>query len=318
MTALHPLRLGLIGAGRWSRSYLRTAAALPDVQIVRVARQRAQLLDPPFEGIEVTTDWRQVAEARDLHGVVVATPPHFHTEPALAALRAGHAVIIEKPMTMSVPEARTLLEAARAAHVPVLVEHTHLFSPAFRALCSSRPAGLVRIESLSGNRGTFRPDCSSLWDWGSHDVAMALTVAGERPGEIKARRVAHEETPEGPGDLFEITLAFPSGSRARLTFGNILTARTRRLLVESGNERWLYDDWSPPRLFHAPAGQTVQSAPGPTCLPVPGDDTLPLTVALREFAAAIRTGRADTDSVALGLSVVEILAEAERQVGATA
>ena len=315
---MRPLRLGLIGAGRWSRAYLKTVASLPGAEIVRVARRQARPLDPPFQALEVTTDWRRVAEATDLDGVLLATPPGFHAEPALAALRAGLPVLIEKPMTLRVPEARAILEAARAARVPAWVEHTHLFHAAFRAIRERTSGRTLTITSRAGNRGTFHHDYSSLWDWGAHDVAMTLALTGEAPQRVAARRLAHEDTPEGSGDLFQLDLTFAPGHCAQLTFGNILPARVRRFLVDTGTERWLYDDWCPPRLFQAPPAYTVQDDPVPACTPQPCAETLPLTTALTEFCAAIRAGRHDTHSVELGLLVVEVLAEAERQVGATA
>ena len=315
---MRPLRLGMIGAGRWSRAYLKTVASLTGAEIVRVARRQAKPLDPPFQAVAVTTDWRRVAEARDLDAVLLATPPRFHAEPAVAALLAGLPVLIEKPMTLSVPEARAIVDAARAARVPAWVEHTHLFHAAFRAIRERTSGRTLTITSRAGNRGTFHHDYSSLWDWGAHDVAMALALTGEAPGRVAARRLAHEDTPDGPGDLFELELTFSRGHRAHLTFGNILPARVRRFLVDAGPERWLYDDWCPPRLFQAPPAYTVQDDPAPACVPQPCGETLPLTTALTEFCAAIRSGRHDLRSVELGLLVVEVLAEAERQVGATA
>ena len=312
---MRPLRLGLIGAGRWSRAYLKTVASLSGAEIVRVARRQARPLDPPFQALEVTTDWRRVAEATDLDAVLLATPPSFHAEPALAALRAGLPVLIEKPMTLSVPEARSIVDAARAARVPAWVEHTHLFNSAYRAIGERVAGRRLTITARAGNRGTFHRDYSSLWDWGAHDVAMTLALTGEAPSRVTARRLAHEDTPDGSGDLFELGLEFAPGHRATLTFGNILPSKTRRFLVEAGADRWLYDDWVPPRLFRAPAEYTVQADPLPTCEPQACADTLPLTTALTEFCAAIRAGRSDLHSVELGLLVVEVLAEAERQVG---
>ncbi len=312
---MRPLRLGLIGAGRWSRAYLKTVAALPDAAIVRVARRQAQPLDAPFQDIEVTTDWRRVAEASDLDGVILATPPSFHAEPALAAIRAGRAVLIEKPMTLSVDEARALVAAVRARPVPVLVEHTHLFHPAYTAIQHQAAGRVLEITSLAGNWGTFHHNYSSLWDWGAHDVAMTLALTGAAPARIAARRVASQRVPEGIGERFELDLLFARGDRARLRFGNIVQPKTRRFLVDTGTGRLLYDDWTPPRLFRAPAGYTVDTPPAGVCTPQPCAETLPLGLAVRAFLDRIRTSTLDLDSVELGLRVVEVLAEAERQVG---
>ena len=309
------LRLGLIGAGRWSRAYLKTVAARSDAQIVRVARRKPLPLDAPFAHIEVTADWRQVAAAEDLDGVILATPPSFHAEPAITALRAGLPVLIEKPMTLSVAEARAVVAAAHETRVPVMVEHTHLYHPAYAAIRAQAAGHVLDITSRAGNWGTFHHDYSSLWDWGAHDVAMTLALARAAPAELTARRIATERVPEGVGELFELDLRFARGDRARLTFGNILQVKTRRFLVDTGSDRLLYDDWCPPRLFRAPPAYTVEQAPAGLCEAQACPEAMPLSIALELFCERIRTRVFSPSNVERGLQVVEVLAEAERQVG---
>lgn len=316
MTADTPLRLGMIGAGRWSVAYLRTAQSMPHVcRIVAVARRTAQPLEAPFAAIPVVRDWRELIATRDMDGLIIATPPFCHAEPALAAAQARIPVLLEKPMTLDVAEARAIHAAVREHKIPALVDHTQIFHPAYRSICKAMRSKTVHIESLSGDWGPFRAEYSSLWDWGSHDVAMTLKLVGEVPSGIRAIRLEARSVEIGVGERFRLELQFPSASSAVLEFGNTLTEKTRRFLVSDGRRRLLYDDWRPPRLFQAGPSYSVLAPVAGSTRALPCNEELPLSVALREFCERVKRVNVSTDSIQFGLHVVEVLAEAACQVG---
>ena len=66
--------------------------------------------------------------------VVVATPVASHHEIALAALRAGRHVLVEKPMTATAAEARTLVDEAARRALVLMVGHTFVYSSAVRRM----------------------------------------------------------------------------------------------------------------------------------------------------------------------------------------
>jgi predicted dehydrogenase len=63
---------------------------------------------------KVYRDFRQMLDQqKDIEAVMLATPDHTHASIAMAAMRAGKHVYVQKPLTHSVSEARALTEAAR-------------------------------------------------------------------------------------------------------------------------------------------------------------------------------------------------------------
>ena len=60
---------------------------------------------------QVETDYRKVLENKDVHGVVIATPDHWHAKMTIDAADAGKDVYCEKPMTHTIDEARRVVEA---------------------------------------------------------------------------------------------------------------------------------------------------------------------------------------------------------------
>ncbi|MFH0907582.1 MAG: Gfo/Idh/MocA family oxidoreductase [bacterium] len=311
---LKPLRLGLIGAGRWARIYAKTIATLPDVCIARIARRSSAPPDFAPAGVEFTTDWKAVATARDLDGVIIATPPALHAEMALAAVQSGLPVLVEKPLAMNLGEAQRLRDASVKHATLVMVEHTHLFSPAFREIMKiATGLGPVRgTVSEAGNWGPFRSDIPILWDWGAHDVAMCMALTGAMPARARARIEESRMTPDGPGETVSIHLEFPGGVISDIRLSNMLSGKTRFLSAYFDSCCMLYDDVSPVKLARLAPVTPPTSPDRATAQPVAAPAGMPLTVAVREFCAAIRIGATDRSSLDLGVNVVDVLEQCAR------
>ncbi|HEY2336863.1 MAG TPA: Gfo/Idh/MocA family oxidoreductase [Burkholderiales bacterium] len=291
-----PVRLGLAGAGRWGRNYLRTAARLEGVQLASVASRNPDTAASVPPGCRVVGDWRELLDPSALDGLIIATPPATHAEIARAALAKGISVLIEKPLALSAGDAASILAAARASAAHAWVEHTHLFSPSFRALkeLAARYGGVREIRGEAGNFGPYREDVPVLWDWGPHDVAMCLDLLGERPASAACTAI---ERGENRQETISVALSFPSGVPASILLSNA-REKVRRFSVRCAQATLLYDDLAADKL-------TVDGRP------VAVAAELPLAVAVREFAAALAQPAKDYRSLELGVAVVEVLAACE-------
>jgi predicted dehydrogenase len=310
-----PLRLGLIGAGHWGRAYIRTIQSLPDLALARLCSSNPESQTLAGPACRLTADWREVAAAADLDGVIVATPPALHAAMAEAAVEAGTPVMVEKPLTLDLGEARRLQAAVERAGVPVLVDHIHLFHPAFQALKrEARRLGPVRhIRSEGGNYGPFREDTTSLWDFGPHDLSLCIDLMGGAPLRLAARLEETRQTPEGRGENYALELEFPGGVRAVIRVGKIFPEKRRRFEAWFEGCALVFDDLAPHRLAcHSLGAGEPLALIGPG-EPVPHDYEPPLTAALRAFARGIRGESLEKFGVGLGVEIVRLLAEAEHQ-----
>ncbi len=128
-------RLGFIGAGWWATTnHMPVLAARRDVEMVSVCGLDPAILERcrrDFGFSHATEDYRELLR-QDLDGVVIATPHAAHAVHALAALRAGCHVMVEKPFTTDAADARKIvaLAARKGLHVVVPYGWNH------------RPAGL--------------------------------------------------------------------------------------------------------------------------------------------------------------------------------
>lgn len=297
-----PLRLGLVGAGRWGRNYIKTIGAVDGVRLAELSSTNPQSVHLVPEGCHVSLDWRSILDNRRIDGLIVATPPDLHVEMVRAAVQTGIPVLVEKPLSLDVIETASLRDFVLQRNGYVMVGHTHLFHPAFRKLKAIAPKyGKIRsISSEAGNYGPFRPDTPVLWDWGAHDVAMCLDLLGAGPEKADGCLVDRRMVPEGLGEVVELDLKFSDDVIAHIRVGNILQKR-RYFRVDMESAVLVYDDLSPDAL-------TVMSSAGfDVATPIEVGREKPLAELVKEFAAAIREGRHDTSSLDLGIGVVNVL-----------
>lgn len=307
-----PVRLALIGAGRWGRNYIRTIAGLSGAALVRLASSNPDShgLAPP--GCVVDADWRAAVAAPEVEAVIVSTPPASHAEITLAAMVAGKAVLVEKPLTLDRREAEAIAQAARDAGVVVWVEHTQLFNPAWTALKTALATlgPILAVRSEAGNHGPYRKGgVPMLWDWGAHDVAQILDLMESDPDSVSTAWTARGER-EG-GDAGDVTLTLWFGSvEARTRLCNTMD-KCRRLAVHGERGVLLFDDMAVNKLTrHSPSpGFAWPMGVGE---PLVVEPEMPLTRAVRLFAQAVRAPAPGPSPLELGVQVVRVLEALER------
>jgi predicted dehydrogenase len=136
------VRMAVIGAGIWGENHAVALSTYPIVDLVCIcdldARRAKALADKV--GCEHTTDIEQLA-ASDIVAATVATPDYAHKEPALRMIEAGKHVLIEKPMTTDVGEARAILAAAERKGVKVMVDFQLRWHPNYMGAKAAMEAG---------------------------------------------------------------------------------------------------------------------------------------------------------------------------------
>ena len=122
------IRLGLIGAGgRGSylgQTYRSIAEESGECEIAAVCDvyEKRKRVAAALHKCQGYSDYREVLERKDLDAVIVATPDHWHSRIAIAAMESGKDVYLEKPMAHTIEEARQIVEAAGRTKRGVQVE----------------------------------------------------------------------------------------------------------------------------------------------------------------------------------------------------
>ena len=295
---LSQVRLGLIGAGQWGRAYIHTIDQIPGVRLSWLCSSNPESSNLVPEGCQITENWRSMVGSQDLDGVIIATPPILHAEMVLASLEAGLPVMVEKPMTVKLEEAIEIREAALSSGVPVLVNHIHLFQPAYRRLKElARDLGPVKaVRSIGGQWVKARPDVSPLWDYGPHDVALSVDLMQHAPSVAKVTGLVETSVEGGRGETVNLDLEFPDAVVASITVGNAMPKKRRLFAAQFDEEALLVDDLAEMKLSrysglcvhdidHDSPERLLKNHPA---VHIPTEDTLPLTKAVVEFAEGVR------------------------------
>lgn len=164
--------VGIIGTGFARNVQIPGFLACKGAEIVSVASggvENAEATAKQF-GIEhFTGDWRETVSHNDVELVCITTPPDLHHEMALFALEQGKHVLCEKPMAMSVAEAREMTEAAEGKQLLALIDHELRFqSGRQKAYQMLRDGAIGTVRHAKYNfRAPHRGDDSMPWNWWS-------------------------------------------------------------------------------------------------------------------------------------------------------
>lgn len=200
------VRIAMVGSGFMGRAHsngLRQVDTFFDlpVRVVRkvlVARnsETGGRLAAAFGWQELEQDWRSVLEREDIDVVDIVTPGLTHAEIAIEAMKAGKAVICEKPMANTLAEARSMAAAAESAGVLTMCNYnlrsTPAISLAHKMILEGRlgrihqwraafqQGWLVNKEfPLTWRLQKNKAGSGALGDLGSHSIDLARMLVGE-------------------------------------------------------------------------------------------------------------------------------------------
>ena len=255
------LRAALIGFGlAGSVFHAPLIAATPGISLATVVtrnRERADRARRQYPEVGVEASPGAILERADSYDlVVVATPNDTHVELAAAAIEAGLAVVVDKPLAPTSAAASELVELADRRGVaadglsqpPLGLRAAHPASPDRRGPARRRVPIRVAVRALAPGApkrapGARRPRLAEgggvLLDLGTHLVDQALTLFGpvrEVYGEVDHRRGA-----PGDDDAF-VALEHVCGVRSHLWASSVAAAPGPRLRVLGSRAAYLVED----------------------------------------------------------------------------
>jgi len=153
------VNVGCIGVGRKGLGDMRHAAdlkkktrvlAVCDVDANRAAFAKRQI-DRFYKdkGCTAYGDFRDLLARGDIDAVILATPDHWHASPAIAAAKAGKALFVQKPLSLTIEEGRAIADAAAQNGTVFQVGSQQRSDPRFQWACKTVLEGKIgRIEHI--------------------------------------------------------------------------------------------------------------------------------------------------------------------------
>ena len=222
------LRIGVIGVGYLGQHHVRIFSELEDVTLTGIFdldAARAGEIARKF-GCRAYDDLEDLIAVSD--AVSIVTPTTTHHKIALACLKAGKDIFIEKPITENLEEAREIITEADLRGRILQVGHLERYNPAIVAATALiRAPQFVEAERLSPflGRGT---DVDITLDLMIHDIDI---VTGIVQSGVKSISAVGDRVLTGKVDAAKAWLEFNNGCKALVTASRLAAEKVRRLKV---------------------------------------------------------------------------------------
>ncbi len=239
------LRWGITGPGEIARVFAESLAASNAGRVVRVHGRSAER-GAAFcteHGGRFASTLDELVEDPDVEAVYVASPHVHHAEATTKALRAGRAVLCEKPMTVSADTTRALWDQSVALQTVLLEAWMYRCHPQIQRLLDVVDSGEIgeprTIRSWFGFEAPVDPTSrlfaldqggGAILDVGGYPVSIALLVAGDLSPEIVGAQ--GELAATGAVADTDLRLRFANGMTAELQVA--ITRDTGRGVIVEG------------------------------------------------------------------------------------
>jgi predicted dehydrogenase len=244
------IRVGVIGYGYWGPNLVRNFMAAPGSAVTTVCDlrpERLSSLGKLYTGVKTCVDASELINDPQIDAVIIATPISTHFELALAALKAGKHVLVEKPLAAKSDQARRLVDEAAARNVVLMVDHTFVYTDAVRKIRELIAAGelgeIYYYDAVRVNLGLFQHDVNVIWDLAIHDLSIMDFVLPAKPVAVSATGISH--VLGQPENVAYITLFFPSSQIAHVHVNWLTPVKVRHTLIGGSEKMILYDDLEP-------------------------------------------------------------------------
>lgn len=231
--------IAVIGSGGIADFHLRAVKDLPNAKLVGLysrTEQRAKENGEKF-ACDWTTNYEELVQRADVDLVIITTSSGSHYKIGMAALEAGKHVLVEKPITMQVSEAKQMIQFAKDKGLLLSVVSQRRFEPLLSQVKQIIDEGkLGRLLLLEANtpffrtqeyydsadwRGTKSEDGGALMNQGIHQIDLMLWYGGQSKAVYgKIGTFTHQIEAE---DLGVGIVTFENGA-----FGRIMSSTSTR------------------------------------------------------------------------------------------
>lgn len=250
--------VGLIGFGLAGRCFhAPVICAVSGLCLAAILQRTGDSAAQAFPDARMVRTLDDLLAIESLKLIVIATPNQSHFPLAKRCLEAGRHVVVDKPFTLDVAEARELIALARNNNLVLTVYHDRRFDADFQGLRkvidSDELGRIIRFESTydrfrrNPKPGAWReqpgPGSGVFFDLSPHLLDHSFVLLG--PPEAIAADIRIERAGFGTDDAFDVLLHYPGGTRALLRATMISASARPRMVVLAQNGSYLKRDFDP-------------------------------------------------------------------------
>jgi 2-hydroxy-4-carboxymuconate semialdehyde hemiacetal dehydrogenase len=219
------MKICLAGTGAMGAIHMKALKKIDGAEVVSV-NSRAEESGKAFAaewGIpHVSTNLEECLDRPGVDAVILTTPSSMHADQTLLALAKGKHVQVEIPMSLNLPDAERMVEAARKSGKVCMVTHTRRFSSPHREIRRRIREGTFHLHHMVVETYFFRRENLNmhgeprswvdnlLWHHGCHSVDLAYWVLNEPKFEVWGQKGPDHVTLSTPMDM-TVAMKSPKG-----------------------------------------------------------------------------------------------------------
>lgn len=321
------VNVAVIGAGGWGKNLVRNFAGLKECRLKTVCDLNENTLagHKAAFGVATTTQADEVLKDTEIEAVVVATPAPSHFDVARQALESGKHVYVEKPMTLSVADAESLVALAEKQNRKLMVGHLLEYHSCVRKLKELIDSGelgdVYYMYTQRLNLGIVRKDENAWWSLAPHDVSVILYLFGGKAVSVTSQ--GHAYLRPGVEDVVFTQIKFDNGRMANIHVSWLDPHKIRKMTLVGTKKMVTFDDMDPNekiRLYNKAANVTPGAVSYQDSISLVQGDVLipsikmsePLRDECSHFIDCIQNDKTPLSDGHDGLRVVQVLEAATR------
>jgi predicted dehydrogenase len=170
------ITIGMIGVGYQARGHLNLLVRHPDVKVLAVCdvdttrRENAKKIADEwysadttigaYKGCDAYNNYEDIIARKDIDAVLIGTPDHWHVIPAVEAMKSGKDVYCEKPLTLTIAEAKLMIDTTRKHNRVLQTGSQQRSSREFRVACTAVRNGRIgKVQQVFVSVGSSSKPC---------------------------------------------------------------------------------------------------------------------------------------------------------------
>ncbi len=253
------MKIGVAGQGAFGIKHLEAIQNIPGIEVITLSggnQEATAEVAKRFKIPHYTGDLAESLKQPGLEAMILATPTQMHAKQGVQCMRAGKHVQIEIPISDSLVDAETLLEAQKETGVICMGGHTRRFNPSHQWVHKRIVKGELKVQQMNVQTYFFRRTNMNaagkprswtdhlLWHHACHTVDLFQYQTGEKVSECYGVQGPYHPELKIAMDM-GILLKTPSGAvcTLSLSFNNKGPIGTFfRYICDNGTYRAYYDD----------------------------------------------------------------------------
>ena len=311
----------VVGGGYWGKNHIRTLDALGYLGgLVDSNLSLIENYKKDYPKIKIFNELDEALSNNFFDGFVVATPAETHFKIAKKIINNNFHLLVEKPLTLSIDDAKELVELSKIKNINLMVGHLMLFHPAIRKIKKMIDENIIGdLQYVYSNRlnlGKVRTQENVFWSLAPHDISIFDFLIESIPKKIISNGSTFLQ--KGIPDSTITQLKYENGVEGHIFVSWLHPFKEQRLVVIGSNAMITFEDSldNKPLKLYTQKFDFDRGIPekidGPITL-IDYEDKMPLSEELEYFCNHLDGNKIKLSNGEHALRVTNILVSASKQ-----